>query len=115
MTDSVAELRAAVDAVRAALVADPEFVCPPELVRDHDGRYILLDALAALVIAETKAHAALTVGPGQTLIVGLADDTDRQTLDAMADHVAAADCGFRVLFIAGAQQLAVADRTAEES
>ena len=115
MTDSVAELRAAVDAVRAALATDPELTCPPELVRDHDGRYILLDALAALVIAETKAHAALTVGPGQTLIVGLADGVDRQTIDSLTAQVAAADCGFRVLFIAGAQQLAVADRTAEES
>lgn len=111
MSDAVQQLRDAVDGIRAELAKHHD---RPELVMDTDGHYILLPALVALVIAEAKAQAALTISPGQTLVVGLAADVDRQTIDALADHVAAADCGFRVLFIVGAQQLAVADRPAEE-
>lgn len=106
MSDALQMLREAVWAIRADLAQTFD---QPELVRDPDGNYILLPALAALVIAEAKAHAALTIGPGQILVVTLPLGTDRQTIDQMGDQVKAENLGFRVLFIAGAEQLAVAE------
>lgn len=107
MTTTVEELRAAYDAVRADLAA--KFECAPELVRNPEGGYILLEALTALAIAEAGASTALTVRPGQTLIVGLPVDTTLQDVENVAARVRERDPGFEVLFITGATHFAVAE------
>jgi hypothetical protein len=102
------ELRTAYDAVRADLLKlDP--ACPVELVRDVDGRYVLLEALTALVIAESGASAAVTVVPGQTLVVGLPEGTTRKELDDLTEMVRARDSDFKILFITSVTHFAVAE------
>lgn len=105
---AVEELRAAYDAVRADLLGQ-EFPCPVELVRDADGRYILLEALTALVIAESGANAAATVAPGQTLVVGLPEGTTEKQLADLADMVRQRDSDFKILFITSVTHFAVAE------
>ncbi len=105
---AVEELHAAYDAVRADLLnSGPS--CPVELVRDPNGRYILLEALTALVIAESGANVAVTVAPGRTLVVGLPEGTTEKQLANLAEMVRARDSDLKILFITSVTRFAVAE------
>jgi len=102
---TVEELRAAYDAVRADLLGQG-FPCPVEVVRDPDGRYILLEALTALVIAEAGG---VLVKPGQTLVVGLPESVSLAELDSLASLIRERDPGFKVLYFSRSTHFAVVE------